>query len=102
MSRPRTYRHHMRCPHCGSNWVVKDGRPRGKQTYRMPTCQRAREQWDSDNMADVEQISNGEPFNAVHGVKDDIEGELSGILRDIRDEARDLAQTLMWHALHQR
>ena len=34
MSRPRAYRHHMRCSRCGSNWVVKDGRPRGKQTYR--------------------------------------------------------------------
>ena len=34
MSRPRAYRHHMCRSHCGSNWVVKDGRPRGKQTYR--------------------------------------------------------------------
>ena len=38
MSRPRAYRHHRRCSHCGSDWVVKDGRPRGKQTYRCREC----------------------------------------------------------------
>ena len=42
MVKPRIYRHDpvsstgqaMRCPHCGSNWIPKDGRSRGKQTYR--------------------------------------------------------------------
>jgi hypothetical protein len=67
-----------------------------------PTCQRAREQRDSDITADVEQRSNEFLFDAVDGVKDEISDELSGILRDIRDEARDLAETLMWRALHQR
>lgn len=39
MARPRVYRHDMRCPHCGSNWTPKDGRSRGKQTYRCRECQ---------------------------------------------------------------
>ena len=34
MARARTYRHDLRCPHCGSNWTPKDDRSRGKQTYR--------------------------------------------------------------------
>ena len=38
MARPRTYRHDMRCPHCGSNWLPKDGHSRGKQTYRCGHC----------------------------------------------------------------
>ena len=38
MARPRTYRHDLRCPHCGSNWTPKDGRSRGKQTYRCRDC----------------------------------------------------------------
>ena len=28
----------MRCPHCGSNRMPKDGRSRGKQTYRCGDC----------------------------------------------------------------
>ena len=28
----------MRCPHCGSNWMPKDGRSRGKRTYRCGDC----------------------------------------------------------------
>ena len=38
MARPRAYRHDFRCPHCGSNWTPKDGRSRGKQTYRCREC----------------------------------------------------------------
>ena len=30
--------HDLRCPHCGSNWTPKDGRSRGKQTYRCRDC----------------------------------------------------------------
>ena len=29
----RVYRHDLRCPHCGSNWLPKYGCSRGKQTY---------------------------------------------------------------------
>ena len=29
---------YLRCPHCGSNWLPKDGRSRGKQTYRCGDC----------------------------------------------------------------
>ncbi|MYC06154.1 MAG: hypothetical protein F4X57_03090 [Chloroflexi bacterium] len=32
------------------------------------------------------------------GVKAEIDDDLSGVLRDIRDEARELAETLMWRA----
>ena len=38
MGQPRTYRHDMRCLHCGSNSLRKDVRSRGKQTYRYPDC----------------------------------------------------------------
>ena len=38
MGRPRTYRHDMKCPHCGSNWLPKAGLSRGKQTYRCGDC----------------------------------------------------------------
>ena len=38
MARPRSYRHDVKCPHCGSNWMRKDGRSRGKQTYRCGEC----------------------------------------------------------------
>ena len=34
----RVYRHDLRCPHCGSNWLPKYGRSRGKQTYRCGDC----------------------------------------------------------------
>ncbi len=34
MARERTYRHDIRCPDCGSNWMRKDGLSRGKQSYR--------------------------------------------------------------------
>ena len=38
MARPRVYRDGMQCPRCGSNWLPKYGRPRGKQTYRCQQC----------------------------------------------------------------
>ena len=38
MANRRAYRHDMRCPHCGSNWMPKDGKSRGKQTYRCKDC----------------------------------------------------------------
>ena len=31
MARPRPYRHDQRCPHCGSSWVVKYDKSRGKR-----------------------------------------------------------------------
>ena len=34
----RVYRYGRRCPHCGSNRTLKDGRSRGKQTYRCGQC----------------------------------------------------------------
>ena len=39
MARARSYRHDIACPHCGSNWMRKDGHSRGKQTYRCGDCQ---------------------------------------------------------------
>ncbi len=38
MARPRAYNHDVRCPRCDSNWTPKDGRSRGKQTYRCGEC----------------------------------------------------------------
>ena len=38
MARPRTYRHDLRRPHCGSNWLPRYGRSQGKQTYRCGGC----------------------------------------------------------------
>ena len=40
MTRPRTYRHDVRCPDCGSNWMRKDGHIRGKQAYSCGDCAR--------------------------------------------------------------
>ena len=34
----RVYRHDLRCPHGGSNWLPKDGHSRGKQTSRCGDC----------------------------------------------------------------
>ena len=34
----RMYRHDLRCPHCGSNWLPKAGLSRGRQTYRCGDC----------------------------------------------------------------
>ena len=38
MAAARSYRDDLQCPHCGSNWLPKDGRSRGKQTYRCRLC----------------------------------------------------------------
>ena len=38
MVRKRVYRDGMQCPRCGSNWLPKHGRSRGKQTYRCGQC----------------------------------------------------------------
>ena len=40
MARSRVYRHDVRCPHCGSNWMRKDGHSRGQQLYRCGDCGR--------------------------------------------------------------
>ena len=34
----RAYRHDLRCPHCGSNWLPKYGTHRGRQSYRCGDC----------------------------------------------------------------
>jgi len=34
MAAARSYRDDLQRPHCGSNWLPKNGRSRGKQTYR--------------------------------------------------------------------
>ena len=38
MAAARSCRDDLQCPHCGSNWLPKDGRSRGKQTYRCRLC----------------------------------------------------------------
>ena len=38
MAQPRVYRDEMQCPRCGSNWLPKYGRSRGKQTCRCGQC----------------------------------------------------------------
>ncbi len=40
MARQRSYRHDVRCPHCGSNWIRKDGHTRGEQIYKCGECNR--------------------------------------------------------------
>ena len=40
MARPRVYRHNVRCPDCGANWMSKDGFSNGKQAYRCGECRR--------------------------------------------------------------
>ena len=40
MARGRVYRHDVRCPDCGSNWMRKDGFSNGKQAYSCGDCQR--------------------------------------------------------------
>ena len=40
MVRARVYRHDVRCPDCGSNWMRKDGFSGGKQRYCCGECQR--------------------------------------------------------------
>ena len=38
MAAARSYRDDFQRPHCGSNRLPKDGRSRGKQTYRCRLC----------------------------------------------------------------
>ena len=40
MARERAYRHDIRCRHCGSNWMPKDGHTRGRQVYKCGDCKR--------------------------------------------------------------
>ena len=40
MARPRVYRHDVRCPECGSNWMPKDGTAKGRQVYHCGDCGR--------------------------------------------------------------
>ena len=40
MARARVYRHDVRCPDCGSNWMRKDGFSGGRQRYCCGDCQR--------------------------------------------------------------
>ena len=40
MARERSYRHDIRCRHCGSNWMPKDGHTRGRQVYKRGDCKR--------------------------------------------------------------
>ena len=40
MARSRVYRHDVRCPDCGSNWMRKDGLSGGKQRYCCGDCGR--------------------------------------------------------------
>ncbi len=40
MARERAYRHDIRCQHCGSNWMPKDGHTRGRQVYKRGDCKR--------------------------------------------------------------
>lgn len=66
------------------------------------TCEHARREWDEDIMADLEQRHYEFILDATDGIKLEIDGELPGVLRDIRDDARELAETLMWRALRRR
>ena len=40
MARPPVYRHDVRCPECGSNWMPKDGTSKGRQVYHCGDCGR--------------------------------------------------------------
>ena len=40
MPRPRAYRDDIRCRHCGSNWIVKNGKDHEKQTFLCRHCDR--------------------------------------------------------------
>ena len=33
MALPPVYRHDVRCPECGSNWMLKDGTSKGRLVY---------------------------------------------------------------------
>ena len=38
MAQPKVYRDAKQCPRCGSSWLPKYGRSRGKQTYCCGQC----------------------------------------------------------------
>ena len=40
MARPRVYRHDVRCPECGSNWMPEGGASKGRQVYHCGACGR--------------------------------------------------------------
>ena len=40
MAHERAYRHDIRCRHCGSNWMPKDGHTRGRQVHKRGDCKR--------------------------------------------------------------
>ena len=40
MARRRVYRHNVRCPDCGSNWMRMDGFSNGRQAYSCGDCRR--------------------------------------------------------------
>ena len=40
MARERSYRHYIRYRRCGSNWMPKDGHPRGRQVHKRGDCKR--------------------------------------------------------------
>ena len=40
MARRRVYRHHIRCPDCGSNRMRRDGFSNGRQAYSGGDCRR--------------------------------------------------------------
>ena len=42
MARARAYRHDVRCRRCGSKWMPKDGRARGRQMYKCGDCKKKR------------------------------------------------------------
>ena len=52
MARARVYRHDALCPKCGSNWVKKDGRSRGKQIYKCNQCGRKHQENAKHRFAD--------------------------------------------------
>ena len=40
MARSLVYRHDVRCPNCGSNWMRRDGFSNDKQAYSCGDCRR--------------------------------------------------------------
>ena len=72
MPRPRSYRHDIRCIHCGSNWIVNNGKDRGKQTVLCQTCKTrhtpsAKRRWYSKEFREkaVKMYENGNSGRAV-------------------------------------
>ena len=72
MPRPRSYRHDIRCIHCGSNWIVNNGKDRGKQTVFCRECKTrhtpsAKRHWYSKKFREqaVKMYENGNSGRAV-------------------------------------